>query len=707
MEQPKRFGTLYTKSTTILICVVVSVIASAGGGIWRLHDLWIEASREVEKNTTVSEAAREAFLTGVSGLTAAEQALSISDPKKQSVFEQHVTEFQETSIAFRLLVKALAWGHNSEAFKRDSEGSTYREWVRRGWKQRFKLGEVSYHIRELAGVAEIYWSGYVKHAEQAFTSQRNYLTALAANDVDRAKQEERSARAALYGAIRFQRLTADSLAQLMGAVNEQTKASTKQRESTGDFLFSVLVFSVPGLVLLPTFIGWFMVTRGVLRPLGKLTETVASIGQREDCKVLYLERCDELGDLARSIDRMQQDLQITTVSKDYFDNVIKSIQDCLFVLTPNLTIRMVNPAGRKLLGYKEKELIGAPYSTVFVDADALYKKEEYYDFGKTGVLADTRTRLLTKDGREVVVWLKGSALIGESGDPEAIVCVAHDMSERDRLESQLIQAQKLESVGQLAAGIAHEINTPIQYVRDNTLFLQTQFENLLKLNDLYRKCVDTAQHVPADHLEEVEQASKAIRLKFLLEQIPLAIKQTLEGAESVVSIVRSMKDFSHPGSKEKTMVDVNKAIQSTVTVSRNEWKYVAEIELDLDESLPTINGYIGELNQVFLNLIVNAAHAISDATNGGKDGRGVITVSSKCSDDRIEVQIRDTGTGIPEEARPHIFNPFFTTKDVGKGTGQGLAIAYNTVVEKHQGTLEFETELDRGTTFVIGFDASV
>jgi signal transduction histidine kinase len=190
-------------------------------------------------------------------------------------------------------------------------------------------------------------------------------------------------------------------------------------------------------------------------------------------------------------------------------------------------------------------------------------------------------------------------------------------------------------------------------------------------------------------------------LDYFCEQIPQALQETLEGVERVSKIVRAMKEFSHPGGKEKAPADLNKAVESTVTVARNEWKYVADLKLELEPNLPFVPCFLGEFNQCLLNLIVNAAHAIGDVVKNHPGTKGLITVQTRRDGDHVEVRVADTGTGIPESARQKIFEPFFTTKVVGKGTGQGLAMIYGSVVKHHGGTVTFETELGRGTTFII------
>lgn len=278
-----------------------------------------------------------------------------------------------------------------------------------------------------------------------------------------------------------------------------------------------------------------------------------------------------------------------------------------------------------------------------------------------------------------------------------------EIAERKLLEGQLAQAQKLEAIGQLAAGIAHEINTPTQFIGDNVRFLQDAFQDLERLIERYTAFSQAYKDgtLTETHLHAVETLAEALDLAYLTEEVPQAIRQALEGVERVASIVQAMKDFSHPGAKEKIAIDLNKAIESTITVARNEWKYVAEMVTDFDPALPPVLCLPNEWNQVILNLIVNAAHAIADMVATGTQAKGRITIRTRQAGEWAEILISDTGTGIPEAVRGKIFDPFFTTKEVGKGTGQGLTIAYDVVVKKHGGTLTFVTAEGQGTTFCI------
>jgi len=285
----------------------------------------------------------------------------------------------------------------------------------------------------------------------------------------------------------------------------------------------------------------------------------------------------------------------------------------------------------------------------------------------------------------------------------AVLVLVEDITKRKQLELELRQSQKLESIGQLAAGIAHEINTPTQFVGDNVQFLQDAFKDLTVVLRQYKNLFTAAQDGTLSR-EVVEQTANTVcggDTDYLLEEIPTAIQQTLEGLSRISTLVKAMKEFSHPGSKEKLPQDLNQAIQTTVTVARNEWKYVADVETDFDPSLPHTPCLVSEFNQVILNLLINAAHAIGEVVKDASPGKGRIKIRTHKCPEWAEIQIEDTGAGIPEAVRERVFDPFFTTKPVGKGTGQGLTIARSVIVDKHGGTLRFETEVGKGTTFIV------
>jgi two-component system NtrC family sensor kinase len=268
--------------------------------------------------------------------------------------------------------------------------------------------------------------------------------------------------------------------------------------------------------------------------------------------------------------------------------------------------------------------------------------------------------------------------------------------ERARMEVDLRLAQKLESVGQLASGIAHELNTPIQFLGDSIDFLRQAWTDLQALQVGLLEVVARAER--PDLTAEVERRREEVDVEFLKVEIPAAFERASDGVRRVATIVRAMKDFAHIDRREKSPANLNEAIRNTLIVARNEYKYVAEVETHFGE-LPNVMCNVGDLNQVFLNLIVNAAHAIGDVV--GKSGElGRISVSTRAEGERVIVTIADTGAGIPAEIADRVYDPFFTTKEVGKGTGQGLAIS-RSIVDKHEGTISFESQVGRGTTFTI------
>lgn len=391
---------------------------------------------------------------------------------------------------------------------------------------------------------------------------------------------------------------------------------------------------------------------------------------------------------------------------DFTSAITASFGDGLYALDAAGRLTFMNRAAERILGYKPSEWVGHnvhdlihgshPGVTCMVETCPLWS---VLNSGKT--FKKEEDSFTKSDGTVISVSCISSPII-TFGEISGAVISFRDITERRALETQLRHAQKLESIGQLAAGIAHEINTPIQYVGDNIRFIgdgfQSQSQVLGKYNELSTAC--KANEATADLLVELDQVIEDADIEYLAVEMPKAIQQSLDGIQRIGKIVQSMKDFAHPGSAEKQSVDLNRAIESTITVARNEWKYVAEMEMRFDPELPNVPCHLGEFNQVILNLIVNASHAIADVV-GNTGGKGQITMSTRRVADWVEINVSDTGAGIPKAIQPRIFDPFFTTKTVGKGTGQGLAISHNVIVEKHGGSISFATQEGIGTTFTI------
>jgi PAS domain S-box-containing protein len=308
---------------------------------------------------------------------------------------------------------------------------------------------------------------------------------------------------------------------------------------------------------------------------------------------------------------------------------------------------------------------------------------------------------LNADQEKRLVGLTGRFISLSQQQTPGYIITGADVTDRRAMQVQATHTQKMEAIGQLSAGIAHEINTPTQYVSDNLSFLKEGWESMHALMVLYRQAFAGGDNSFSEKWKaQISEAEQKFDFEFISAEMPKAIEQANDGVRRVAKIVRAMKEFSHPDTAEKSAVDINRAIETTVTVARNEWKYVADVRTELDEKLPPVPCYAGELNQVILNLIINAAHAIKDMVRDSGQ-KGLITIRTCSKGDTAEISVTDTGTGIPEAIRSRVFDPFFTTKEVGKGTGQGLALAHGVVRKKHGGKIWFESEVGKGTTFFI------
>lgn len=328
-----------------------------------------------------------------------------------------------------------------------------------------------------------------------------------------------------------------------------------------------------------------------------------------------------------------------------------------------------------------------------------------------GEQGEAEFRIIRPDGTTCWLWWRYFPVLNESDELTQIVGLAENITDYKDAEQVLLHSQqhlwdammqrreRLQSIGSLAAGIAHEIKTPIQFVGDNVRFLKDAFSGVDKLLAKYEEVYNQARkgQVAPQVLQELEAARETADLRFVREQLPQSLDHTLEGVHRVATIARAMKEFSYVDpSQEQTPVDLNHALDITITIARNEWKYVSEVEAAFGE-LPPVVCNLGEMHQVFLNLLVNAAHAIGEAVKDSKR-KGRIRVETKADQGWAEVTISDTGTGIAQEIQHRVFEPFFTTKAVGKGSGQGLPLA-RAIVEKHGGSLTFETMPGQGTKF--------
>ena len=416
--------------------------------------------------------------------------------------------------------------------------------------------------------------------------------------------------------------------------------------------------------------------------------------------------------IKRAIEKRRVDTALRE-SEAKFRSLMESAPDGILIVNEAQEILMVNRQFEAMFGYDRSEVVGKdigiltpPRFLADPEGGDSIRKPKLRRMGQ-----HQEFYLLRKDGSEFPVEISLSPLRTPEGDLAGSVRIVRDVRERiqaqqeqKKLQARLLQAQKLESVGHLAAGIAHEINTPAQFIASNLDFINQAcnescqaLASLLGLFDAVKEGRVTEARLQAigDQVAQLDWA-------YFKEEIPRSISQSQEGIQRITSIVRAMKEFSHPGGRHKSKNNINRLIETTITVSRNEWKYVATVETDLDLNLRPVPCLADEMSQVVLNLLTNAAQAIETKLGKNAEGeKGRITVSTRQHEQFAEIRVADTGCGIPREIRDKVFEPFFTTKDVGKGTGLGLAIVHDVVTGKHRGTLTSESEPGVGTTFII------
>lgn len=394
--------------------------------------------------------------------------------------------------------------------------------------------------------------------------------------------------------------------------------------------------------------------------------------------------------------------------RDLYDNV----PIMMFEVDTNFAVQQPNRTMLKQLGYPNEMLVGRTIAALLHEDEDPEEVAESIALIKSGDADVSRPlRLKCFDGSLIECLYTVTPALGDTGQVRGahamlVDVTAHNTAqrERDELQEQLQLSQKLDSIGELAAGIAHEINTPAQYVSDNLSFLMESFDDLFEVIGMLPETVSQFNDLSGGegHAQKLSKAIEDADIEYLSEEIPSALTQGHDGIGKIREIVLALKDFSHPGSGTMDSADLNRIIESTVTVARNEWKYVAKMNFALDQQLPAVKCFSSAISQVVLNIVVNAAHAIGDARQDGADEMGEICIGTSLIDDEtVLVTIRDDGPGIPESVKRKIFDPFFTTKEVGRGTGQGLAISRSVVMDQHGGTISVESEIGQGSEFRI------
>lgn len=515
-------------------------------------------------------------------------------------------------------------------------------------------------------------------------------------------------------------------------------ASPMKRASTKTLLFGLVIVMVGGILA-------FLASFAITSSLTKLEVWAARLSKGEYDADIDIRSNDEIGRLARSFLKMRDNIQqahgqlelqnlnleetVQLRTRELEQNyvqlkklhvdleeqrknlkiVFSAMNYPLFVVNLDYTIVMMNDETKRRIDTGDP----GPYKCHVLSHGSAEPCDSKDHQCPLPLVVETKKPVflehdhITENGEVVTVEVRAFPIFDEEGNVVQVVESCIDISEKKkaeeeklRLERELSKAHKLEAIGTLAAGVAHEINTPIQFIGDNTLFSEEAAANLFEIIASYRQLIEKISEGSGEDVSEaLAQIDEDGDLEYLRDELPKALTQTKDGVDHVANIVKAMKDFSHTSSSDEMQPeDLNRAIETTLIISRNEWKYVADMELDLDSDLPLVMCRIGEIKQVLLNLIINAAHTIGEKVADTND-KGVIKVTSSIEETSVKVSVGDSGMGIAEVHKERIFDPFYTTKEVRKGTGQGLSVAYQIVVDKHGGKLWFDTVPGEGSTF--------
>lgn len=380
-----------------------------------------------------------------------------------------------------------------------------------------------------------------------------------------------------------------------------------------------------------------------------------------------------------------------------YRELVEHIKDGIAVFDVNLNFSFVNRQMAQMLGFKTDELPGMALN-LFVTDDSIEALHNCIYSSSENKIEPFEVELTGREGRQFYVMVSCSPIYHDL-DVEAIFAIFTDVTRFRELEGRLEKARRLEAIGQLAAGIAHEINTPVQYIENNTKYLKETLTDLLYFFDRLKSSVERSKEdgsflVPVDLIEGID-------IDFIKEELPQAINENFQGLKRISSIVKYVKQLAYPGNNETRKEDINKTLQSVLDITSSEWKSVAEVEVNYDIYLPKVPIITGVFERAVVNIIINAVQAIKEKQANGYEGKGLIEISTLKHGEYVEIRIADSGTGIPDKIKDKIFDPFFTTKDVGKGTGQGLSICHKIIVDQHNGDISVESGKRKGATFVI------
>ncbi len=451
------------------------------------------------------------------------------------------------------------------------------------------------------------------------------------------------------------------------------------------------------------------------RPVSRLFEDADAGGNPRHLEVVCHPLADAAGrifgaaEVVRDVTRRRRTEREMLLASQDIEMLLSSIRSILVGLDGQDQVRRFNASAEKALGLSAEAAVGRNFFDIGVhwEGQAVSRAIAASRQRLEPVRVD-EVRCRTPSGGERLLGLTVNPVPAVEGAAPGVLILGQDLSDIKVRELKAFHERRMQAIGRLAAGIAHEINTPIQYVGYNAGFLDEAFGDLLGCLAAYRHLAEQAAANATGSLAEAIQAVRdqeaQIDLEYLREEIPAAIANTRKGIRQVTEIVSAMRQMSHPGTGEMLFFDCNAAVRDIVTVTRNAWKHVAEVDMDLAGDLPLVYGLPHEVSQVLLNVILNAAQAVEERVSQEPWTRGRIGIATGVSGGCVVVSVSDTGPGIAEAVQARIFDPFFTTKEAGKGTGQGLAIS-QAVMARHGGGIDFQTRLGEGTTFFVRFPA--
>lgn len=483
-------------------------------------------------------------------------------------------------------------------------------------------------------------------------------------------------------------------------VIEDSLQSSQRKTAKMSFLIAA------GCVVLGVILS-FMMIRSLTKPISRVLSFADKLSNG-DLSERLPEGPDEMGEMSKALNRMADELvKLQEATINSFNQTLDQVIDCVFMFDPlSLRFMYVNQGALDQLGYNREEL----YTMTPLDIKPEFTEESFRqkistlkNNQKESISFSTLHRTKAGDNIPVEILLKYAV---PPGNAPRYVAIVRNISERIRqrkekesIQAELLQKHKLESVGQLASGLAHEINTPAQFIGSNIQFLSDAYADM---NNFIADLQTASLEWPEERKNLMTEALDELDWEYLKTEIPTAIDQSKDGVERISSLLAAMKRFSHPGSTEMISTDLHEIIDTALTVSRNEWKYVAEVVTKYDADVPRIPLLVDQMGQVILNMVVNASQAIQEKrTKRGIEEMGIITISTRLVDQEVEMIFHDNGIGIAAPIIKKVFDPFFTTKEVGKGTGQGLAICHDVITKKHHGTLQVSSEEGVGSTFTI------